>query len=110
MKKVFIVFSILLLGFFIRVHNYSIYPQRGATSDEYTYSFLGVSLLKEGIPISWSNFSVYKNKYDMTIRDLYFPIVYPYFDHPPLNGLLVGGLSILLGQDTFVDIDLATIR
>lgn len=108
--KRFFVIVILFIGLTLRFHNYSIYPQRGATSDEYTYSFLGVSLLKKGIPISWSNFSIYKNKYDMTIRNLYFPMVYPYFDHPPFNGLLVGGWSILFGQDTFDDIDLATIR
>lgn len=108
--RLFFVTLILIVGLVLRLHNYSTYPQRGATSDEYTYSFLGVSLLKKHIPISWSHFSVYKNKYDMTIRDLYFPIVYPYFDHPPLNGLLVGGWSILWGQDTFADIDLATIR
>lgn len=37
-------------------------------------------------------------------------MVYPYFDHPPLNGLLVGGWSILWGQEKFTEIDLKTIR
>jgi len=109
MKKVFIVFSILLLGFFIRVHNYQLYPQRGATSDEYTYSFLGVSLITKRVPISWSYFA-YDNRSDLTINNIYFPIVYPYFDHPPLNGLFVGGWAVLKGQDTFTKIDLKTIR
>lgn len=108
--KIAIVFFVLLLGLFLRLHNYSIYPQRGASSDEYTYSFLGVSLLTKHYPQSWSAFQAYKNRYDLTIDNLYFPMVYPYFDHPPLSGLLVGGWSILWGQDTFAKVDLKTIR
>lgn len=107
--KIFLVIAILAGSLLLRFHNYTVYPQRGATSDEYTYSFLGVSLLKEGKPISWSYFG-YENKTDLTIKGIYFPIVSPYFDHPPLYGLLVGGWALLFGQDTFVKIDLGTIR
>lgn len=110
MKKIVIVAIILFIGFVLRIHNYELYPQRGASSDEYTYSFLGVSLLTKGVPESWSNLNAYKNNYDLTIRKLYFPMVYPYFDHPPLNGLLVGGWSILNKQATFETVDLKTIR
>ncbi len=108
--QVFIVGLILLLGLILRLHNYAVYPQRGASSDEYTYSFLGVSLLKQGIPISWSAFRAYKNREDLTIDKLYFPIVWPYFDHPPLNGLLLGGWAILRGEDNFLKIKLSTVR
>lgn len=108
--KITLVVIILIFGLFLKLHNYSIYPQRGASSDEYTYTFLGISLLKEGIPVSWSIFTPYKNKYDLIIDKLYFPMAYPYFDHPPLNGLLVGGWSILFGQDSFQKVDLKTIR
>lgn len=108
--QLFLVICVLFLGLLLRLNNYSVYPQRGATSDEYSYSFLGVSLLTKGIPISWSAVSGYKNRSDLTIKNLYFPIVYPYFDHPPLNGLLVGGWAILFGQNTFPKIELSTIR
>lgn len=108
--RIVAVVFILLLSLVLRFHNYAIYPQRGATSDEYTYSFLGVSLLKEHIPISWSSFSAYKNREDLTVKNLYFPIVYPYFDHPPLYGLLIGGWALLFGEDTFTKITLETIR
>lgn len=100
----------MLISLVLRLHNYAIYPQRGASSDEYSYSFLGVSLLVNHVPISWSAFHAYKNLRHLTIRKLYFPIVYPYFDHPPLSGLLVGGWSLLFGQYRFEDIDLKTIR
>ncbi len=108
--KIGIVIFILFIGLILRLHNYALYPQRGASSDEYTYSFLGISLLTKGVPESWSNLTAYKNKYDLTVRKLYFPMVYPYFDHPPLNGLLVGGWSILNGETKFENVDLKTIR
>ncbi|MBI5619922.1 glycosyltransferase family 39 protein [Candidatus Gottesmanbacteria bacterium] len=102
-----LIFTVALI---LKLHNYAVYPQRGATSDEYTYSFMGVSLLTLGVPISWSNFNVYKNTYDLIIDNLYFPMVFPYFDHPPLNGLLVGSWAILNGERTFASIKLSTIR
>lgn len=108
--QILLVVFVLFIGLVLRLHNYSVYPQRGATSDEYSYSFLGISLLTKGIPISWSAVSAYKNRSDLTIKKLYFPIVFPYFDHPPLNGLLVGSWSLLFGQDTFAKIELGTIR
>jgi len=108
--KISIVVFILLLGLIIRLHNYSVYPQRGASSDEYTYSFLGISLLTKHIPISWSAYTAYKNLQHLTIDNLYFPIVYPYFDHPPFAGIVVGGWSILFGEDTFLEVKLKTIR
>lgn len=108
--RIFLVTLVLFIGLILKLHNYSIYPQRGATSDEYSYSFLGVSLLTKGVPISWSAVSAYKNRSDLTIKNLYFPIVYPYFDHPPLNGLLVGSWALLFGQNTFQKIELHTIR
>ena len=108
--KIGIVIFILFISLVLRLHNYALYPQRGATSDEYTYTFLGISLIEEHVPISWSFFPDYKNKRDLAIKKLYFPIVYPYFDHPPLNGLLIGGWSILNGQDSFEKVELRTIR
>lgn len=108
--KLFTLILVLLLGVILKLHNYSIYPQRGATSDEYSYSFQGVSLLTKGIPISWSAFTEYKNLRHLTINHLYFPIVYPYFDHTPLNGIVVGAWAVAFGENTFEKIQLKTIR
>lgn len=105
-----VVVFILTLGLFLKLHRYAEYPQRGATSDEYTYSFLGLSLLNDGIPASWSYFSPYTNRYDLTLNGTYFPIVTPYFDHPPLFGLLVGGWAKLFDEHAFDAIRLQTIR
>ena len=109
-KKIFFVIAVLILGIILRLHNYSIYPQRGATSDEYSYSFQGVSLLTKGVPISWSAIPAYKNLRHLTIDHIYFPIVYPYFDHTPLNGIVTGAWAIAFGENTFEKIQLKTIR
>lgn len=108
--KLFTLVLVLLLGIILKLHNYSIYPQRGATSDEYSYSFQGVSLLTKGVPISWSAFTQYKNLRHLTINHLYFPIVYPYFDHTPLNGIVTGAWALAHGENTFEKIQLKTIR
>ncbi len=100
---------ILLVGLFLKFYNYTVYPQRGATSDEYTYAFLGLSLIRTGIPVSWSFFP-YPDRTDVTIGGILFPLVRPYFDHPPLTGILVGAWSLLWGQNTFDAVSLATIR
>lgn len=110
MKKFLIVFFLLLLAFTLRWHNYSFYPQRGATSDEYAFAFQGISLLTQAVPIGWSAIPLYKTVVNLTIDGLYFPIVRPYFDHPPLFGLLVGAWAILSQESTFEAVRLATIR
>lgn len=102
----------LLLGsaLFLRFHKYAVYPQRGATSDEYAFAFQGISLLTQGVPIAWSAIPLYKNLTHLTIDGLYFPIVQPYLDHPPLFGLLVGAWAVLARETRFEVVRLATIR
>lgn len=109
-RQFFFVGIVIIIGLVLRLHNYDVYPQRGATSDEYSYSFLGQSLLTRGVPISWSYFGGYKNRQDLTINKLYFPIVWPYFDHPPLNGIVVATWALSRGERTFKEITLSTIR
>lgn len=110
MGRFWTIAAILILALVLKLHNYATFPQRGATSDEYTYSFLGLSLLTQGFPISWSNFNLYPRLVHLTINKLYFPIVYPYFDHPPLNGIVVAVWALFNGENSFEKISLATIR
>lgn len=109
-RQKILILLILLLSLFLRLRNYALYPQRGATSDEYAFAFLGISLIHQGEPISWSAIPKYPQVQHLTIDSLYFPIISPYFDHPPLFGLLVGVWSSLFNQISFFDIKLATIR
>lgn len=108
-----IILAILLIGLFLRINTYTQNPPRGASSDEYTYTFLGMSLIESGKPVSWSyypGYIKYGTRHDITIDNIFFPIVSPYFDHPPLNGILVGGWAVLNGQHTFQSVKLGTIR
>ncbi|MBI5621073.1 glycosyltransferase family 39 protein [Candidatus Gottesmanbacteria bacterium] len=110
MKNTVIVICLLLLAAVLRLHNYAVYPQRGATSDEYAFAFQGISLLTQGVPVAWSAIPLYKNLTHLTIDGLYFPIVKPYLDHPPLFGLLVGAWATALGERTFEAVSLGVIR
>lgn len=108
--KILVIFLIFLLGFFLRFHNFAIYPQRGATHDEFAFAFLGISFLQKGIPSSWSNIPVYQDRYYLKANDTRYSIVTPYFDHPPLFGLLTGGFALLNGEREFSKVKLSTIR
>ena len=106
-------FLVLLLGLYLRINTYTEYPPRGSSSDEYTYTFMGMSLLKTGVPTTWSNFPAYEKYAKLTpikIDGIYFPLVTPYFDHPPLNGILVGAWTLFRGEDTFQEVTTGTIR
>jgi len=104
------VLLIFLLGFFLRLHHYDVYPQRGATHDEFAFAFLGINFLKTGAPSSWSNIPLYQNKYYLKANDTRYSIVTPYFDHPPLFGLLTGGVALLRGETELEEVNLSTIR
>ena len=52
----------------------------------------------------------YGHREDLTVDKIYFPIVSPYFDHPPLNGILVGGWAILNDEKSFESARISTIR
>ncbi len=110
MKWKILFLLLLCVGLFLKLYRYTEYPQRGATSDEYTYAFLGLSLLNTGVPVSWSHFGAYPARYDLTIDGIHFPMVSPYFDHPPLAGLVVASWAKFFGENTFAAITLSTIR
>lgn len=108
-QKLLFVF-VIFFSLWLRFYHYTYFPQRGATSDEYTYSFLGTSLLSRGVPISWSNFPEYKKWDYQKIDGILFPLVQPYFDHPPGYALTLGTFLLAFGQVDFTSQQLGTIR
>lgn len=113
LKNNIFVIVVLLIGLALRINTYTQNPPRGSSSDEYTYAFLGMSLLEKGVPTSWSYFPQYQNyghTYKLTIDHIFFPMVTPYFDHPPFNGILVGGWAMINGQTTYQSVKIGTIR
>lgn len=112
--------GILFIGNKLREYSYSEVPNPGETNDEYSFAWLGISLLKEGKPIAWSGIPGYKvtdyqkinvdGIFDSRPEKPDFAINSPWFDHPPLFGLLVGGYAYTKGIRNFVDASVIVIR
>lgn len=104
-------FTIVLIGFILRANNLTKWPRLGATFDEYAWTWLGVSLVKNHIPSSWSPHAAYEGhrKY-ARFENADFWIVKPYLEHPPFFGLVAGSFAISRGADNFFDVTLDKIR
>ena len=102
---------IVLLGGILRYRNLYIWPREGATFDEFAWAYLGVSLINQKVPISWSphkqytDFTYYKNPDHTTFR-----LVRPYLEHPPFFGLIVGLSQTVQGITEFDKVDVRSIR
>lgn len=109
--------GIIVVGVLISFFSYSFrskqffsFPPVNDTRDEYKYAFNGISLIKEGVPKSWSWFDDYKNFEIKEIRGSDYRIVNPYFDDPPLFSLIMGGYAISKGMDSFEKVDAGALR
>ncbi len=110
-KTYLILFSILLLGFVLRAHNLNTWPRFGATFDEFAWTWLGMSLIQDQIPSSWSNYDEYAQfRVYKEFEGAKFWIVKPYLEHPPLFGLIAGSFAKLNGANDFFDVTLPKIR
>src|SRR5512137_2234014 len=95
-----LLFAIVLLGNALREFSYAQVPNPGETRDEYSFGWLGLSLIIDKYPIAWSGISAYKTSdlvrinvdhiFDSNPNQSLFPINKPWFDHPPGFGLFVG--------------------
>lgn len=111
---------ILIVGNRFRENNYASVPSPAETADEYSFGWLGISLIKDHYPIAWSGIGGYKNHdfQKINVDNIYtsnpgrepFSIDKPWFDHPPLMGLLVGGYAYLQGARNFVDASVILLR
>jgi len=112
--------AIIWIGNKLRVYNYAQVPLPGETRDEYSFAWLGLSLIQDNYPIAWSGIGAYENTNQKYINvdqifDTYpnqpaFPIDKPWFDHPPLFGLIVGGYAHLKGVDSFEEASVIILR
>lgn len=115
-----VLLCILLLGNRLREYNYSTVPHPGETTDEYSYGWLGLNLWKDGFPKSWSSLSGYENSelQKINVDSIYnhdpmrpdFPIVSPWFDHPPLFGMITGGYAYIKGARNYEDVSVILLR
>lgn len=117
--KILIVLFIVFLALTCRIKNFAQIPIVGQSTDEYSYSWVGLSLIKTGMPVGISGFDKYQNKFDRYINvDRYMQVLpsdpltinYPWMDHPPLLGLITGGYAYFSGADVFEDTVSSVIR
>lgn len=115
-----ILIVILLVAFYLRIQNFSKIPFPGESMDEYSFAWVGLSLIQLGTPIGISGIDGYKVttfryiNVDQVFRGSAkgnpFPINSPWFDHPPLLGLITGGFTFLMGGRVFEDAQVNLIR
>ncbi|CCI30163.1 conserved membrane hypothetical protein [Microcystis aeruginosa PCC 9809] len=100
------------LGFILRYYQYDSLPPYNWTQDEFAFAWSGMSLIQEGVPTSWSFLSP-TDDFLVTVWEktaVRYRFVTPWFDHPPLFGLIVGMTAILSGAKEFFDCSLTVIR
>lgn len=101
---------ILLLGLWLRSNNLYTWPRLGATFDEYAWTWLGLSIIQNHVPTSWSPHPQYTNAKNIIYQKTHFRLVTPYLEHPPLFGLVAGTYAILSGAKDMFHLDLQHIR
>jgi len=104
------VIGVLVFSLFLRSHNYSTWPRMGATFDEFAWPWLGISIIKDGVPRSWSYHPQYKDRQLVVWKGANFILVRPYLEHPPLFGMVAGGYAWLTGQKDFTQVRLVKMR
>jgi len=107
---VFLLVGVLILGVCLRRYDYYTIPRHGATFDEFAWTWLGVNIINNGTPESWSSQPQYKQREHLIYQGAAFWIVKPYLEHPPLFGLVAGTFAKMRGVDTMYDVTLAKIR
>lgn len=110
--KIILVLFIVYYSYTVRIKNYEIIPIPGQSVDEYSYSWVGLSLIKTGMPVGISGLPGYNNRIDKYLNiDRFMQFIpsdplainYPWMDHPPLLGLITGGFAYLKGAQVFED-------
>ncbi|WP_216403153.1 ArnT family glycosyltransferase, partial [Arcanobacterium phocae] len=111
-RKIVFGIVITLIGFLLRFYHYDSLPPYNWTQDEFAFAWSGMSLIQEGVPTSWSFLSP-TDDFIVTVWEktaVRYRLVTPWFDHPPLFGLIVGMTAILGGAREFFDCTLSVIR
>jgi len=112
---------VLVFAYRLRIDGFATVPFPGESTDEYSNAWVGMSLIELGYPVGISGMPVYPNlsfRYintdriysSNTVMGNTLPIASPWFDHPPLMGVVTGGFAYLRGARVFEDAAVAIIR
>lgn len=113
--------ALILISYATRSHLYNQIPFPGESTDEYSNTWVGLSLIKLGFPVGISGLA---NGYpstgyryinvdrilQSTANGTPVAINQPWFDHPATVGLITGGYSYLKGARVFEDTTISLIR
>lgn len=116
----FLLILIVILGLALRIRNYSKVPFPGQSQDEYSNAWVGLSLIETGVPVGMSGVLGNSNRqriyinpdhiFQQTAAGDPMTIVHPWFDHPPLVGLVTGAFAYWRGARLFEDVSASVIR
>lgn len=119
-KELVVVTGVVVFGLLLRYHGLSRVPLPGESMDEYSNSWVGLSLIRLGVPVGRSGLLGYGgNDYRYVNVDGVFATTAggsplelnkPWFDHPPGLGLITGGYAYLQGARVFEDTTARLIR
>lgn len=119
-KELVVVTGVVVFGLLLRYHGLSRVPLPGESMDEYSNSWVGLSLIRLGVPVGRSGLLGYGgNDYRYVNVDGVFATTAggsplelnkPWFDHPPGLGLITGGYAYLRGARVFEDTTARLIR
>lgn len=116
--KLLIFLFVFLLGVGLRLWKYPFYPFAGH-AEEYLFVWSGVSLIEQGVPISWNDIPVYgeENIYFEGVAEnpaggggIGVRLLKPWLDQPPLYSLIAGSMGVLYGLDNFTVVSPYAIR
>jgi 4-amino-4-deoxy-L-arabinose transferase-like glycosyltransferase len=102
--------AIVAVGLVLRLHGYTQSPAPGDNYDGLGWAWQGQSLILTHVPQAWSWLPSYHPTGYVYKPPITLPVVSPYFDHPPLFALMVGGAALLAGERTPADITDSVIR
>ena len=106
-----LVAGLTLLGLALRLLGYTVAPDRHDTPDEVQFAWAGISVLRCQAPTSWSYLPEYHAPLWLVTPDgIAWPLVTPWFDHPPLFGVLVGASALVSGASDLASVTTAAIR
>ncbi|KKS94781.1 MAG: hypothetical protein UW68_C0002G0055 [Candidatus Collierbacteria bacterium GW2011_GWB1_44_6] len=114
------VILIMALGYKLRLSGFNSIPFPGESLDEYSNAWVGLSMIRLGVPVGMSGlpgYPVQDSRYinvdrvfQTTANGNTMQMSYPWFDHPPMMGLITGGFSYFKGARVFEDTTAVTIR